>query len=390
MFLTMKNTPPVSPLRDEKQVSLALDPAASALSVQQVLGQVQLIQQIMSATMKEGEHFGRIPGCGDKPTLLKPGAEKLCLTFRLAPAYVVEEKQLERVHREYRVQCTLSSITTGAFVGQGVGTCSSMEGKYRFRMGAAEPTDRPVPRAYWDLRQENPAKAQELLGGRGFSTRKIEGKGWMICTGGEKVENDNPADVFNTVLKMAKKRALVDAVLTATAASDIFTQDLEDISANLAAHPPVTAAAPAPAAVEATAESQAADKDEEVVVLDPPRPAAPKSRRSNGASATSRRSQQAQRTDVDLDAEAKKESEGADFREARIHFGKNRGLTLSELTPNQVHWYETEWMPKKETSGMVGQDDVALMEALKAYRRWRDQQRGAAMATVATRSDAGT
>ena len=27
-----------------------------------------------------------------------------------------------------------------------VGTCSSMEGKYRFRMGAAEPTDRPVPR----------------------------------------------------------------------------------------------------------------------------------------------------------------------------------------------------------------------------------------------------
>jgi len=38
------------------------------------------------------------------------------------------------------------------------------------------------------------------------------------------------ADVYNVVLKQAKKRALVDAVLTATAASDHFTQDLEDLS----------------------------------------------------------------------------------------------------------------------------------------------------------------
>ncbi|WP_418719751.1 hypothetical protein [Bilophila wadsworthia] len=43
-----------------------------------------------------------------------------------------------------------------------------------------------------------------------------------------RVEHDNPADYYNTCLKMAKKRALVDAVLTCTAASDIFTQDIED------------------------------------------------------------------------------------------------------------------------------------------------------------------
>jgi len=35
--------------------------------------------------------------------------------------------------------------------------------------------------------------------------------------------------VANTILKMAKKRAQVDAVITATAASDIFTQDIEDL-----------------------------------------------------------------------------------------------------------------------------------------------------------------
>jgi hypothetical protein len=50
----------------------------------------------------------------------------------------------------------------------------------------------------------------------------------MIARQGEKVEYDNPADYFNTCLKMAKKRALVDAVLTSTAASDIFTQDIEE------------------------------------------------------------------------------------------------------------------------------------------------------------------
>ena len=50
----------------------------------------------------------------------------------------------------------------------------------------------------------------------------------MICSKGQRVEFDNPADYYNTVLKMAKKRAHVDAILTATAASDCFTQDVED------------------------------------------------------------------------------------------------------------------------------------------------------------------
>ncbi len=337
----MKNTTAVTPLRDDKLVTMAVDPAATAMTVQQVLGQVALIQQIMGAAMKDGEHFGRIPGCGDKPTLLKPGAEKLCLTFRLAPTYEVEERSGERGHREYRVQCTLSSILTSAFIGQGVGLCSTMEAKYRFRQGAAEPTDKPVPRTYWDVRQEDPAKAQELIGGKGFSVKKVEGKGWMIAKGGEKVENDNPADHYNTVLKMAKKRALVDAVLTATAASDIFTQDLEDITANLAATSPAPVAAvveaPAPAPLIVPTAAHARDREE-----------------------------------VSMDAgDEFIEPAGNDFRETRIHFGKNRGLMLSELTPQQVHWYETDWMPKKEVNGPTSVEDLALMNALKAYRAWR-------------------
>ncbi len=336
----MKNTTATTPLRDDKLVTMTIDPASAAMTVQQVLGQVALIQQIMGAAMKDGEHFGKIPGCGDKPTLLKPGAEKLCLTFRLAPTYDVDERTADRGHREYRVQCTLSSILTNAFIGQGVGICSTMEAKYRFRQGNAEPTDKPVPRAYWDVRQEDPAKAQELIGGKGFTVKKVEGKGWMIAKGGEKVEHDNPADHYNTVLKMAKKRALVDAVLTATAASDIFTQDLEDITANIAANAPV----PAPV-VEAVALKPVAI----VPVM-----------------------HISDREEVSADAgDDFIEPVCNDFRETRVHFGKNRGLMLSELTPQQVHWYETDWMPKKEVNGPTSVEDLALMNALKSYRAWR-------------------
>jgi len=38
----------------------------------------------------------------------------------------------------------------------------------------------------------------------------------------------NPADLANTVLKMAKKRAQADLCLTSLAASDVFTQEMDE------------------------------------------------------------------------------------------------------------------------------------------------------------------
>ena len=214
------------------------------LSVGDLLGQVNLIQEVMRAVMKDGEHYGKIPGCGDKPALLQPGAQKLLVTFRLAPEYAVTEKQMDKGHREYQVLCTLKTIGSGSFVGQGAGSACTLEGKWRFRVAPKKITDRPVPKEYWELRQADPGKAQELLGGKGFSTKKNDNGQWMIAEGSsEKVEHDNPADYYNTVLKMACKRALVAATLTATAASDIFTQDVEEIAENLRA---ATADAPPP------------------------------------------------------------------------------------------------------------------------------------------------
>jgi hypothetical protein len=118
-------------------------------------------------------------------------------------------------------------IPTGQVFGEGVGLCSTLESRYRYRHA-----ERTCP---------NCGKAAIIKG-------KAEYGGGFICfakKGGceakfgdkdpqilnqevGKVENADIADVYNTTLKMAKKRAHIDAVLTATAASGIFTQDLLD------------------------------------------------------------------------------------------------------------------------------------------------------------------
>ncbi len=200
---------------------------ASAASSADIREQVNLIQRVMRDVMKDGEHFGVIPGCGDKPALLKPGAEKLMLAFRFGNDLDVQVLDMPNFHREYRVKVTLHA-PGGQRLGTGIGSCTTMETKYRYRSGQAELTNKPVPSGYWDIRKENPARAQQMLGGKGFTTKKNDAGQWMIAKATDRVEHDNPADYYNTCLKMAKKRGLIDAVLTSTAASDIFTQDVEE------------------------------------------------------------------------------------------------------------------------------------------------------------------
>ncbi len=207
------------------------------LTVADVVAQIALIQNLMKAAMKEGEHFGIIPGC-KKPSLYKAGAEKLGLIFRLTPEFEISERQ-DGQHREFRITSRLRHIPSGKIVGEGVGSCSTMESKYRFRGGEKVGTGKSVPKEYWNLKKAGKFDEMKvLIGGEGFGVGKIDGN-WEICEIGEKMENDSLADCYNTILKMAKKRAHVDAMLTATAASDIFTQDVEDL--------PTVAARPEPA-----------------------------------------------------------------------------------------------------------------------------------------------
>ncbi len=212
----------------------------SALTVPQVLEQRKHVMSLMKEAMTEGTHYGKIPGCGDKPSLMQSGAQLMCATFRLSASYIVKEETPAPNHREFHVTCRL--MHGEAVIADGVGFCSSMESKYRYRNAAAivEDTGDIVPKAYWD--NPNKAEAAKALSaaydGAKCGVKKVDGA-WhivkLIGGGDGKVENPNPADSFNTILKMAKKRAFVDATITATACNDLFTQDLEDIRDNLAA-----------------------------------------------------------------------------------------------------------------------------------------------------------
>jgi len=203
-----------------------------AMSVESLTAQMVIVKEAMTSVMKKDEHYGVIPGCGKKPSLLKPGAEKLCMMFRLAPEYKVIRRPMENGHVEHEVVCTLRHIQSGLAFGQGVGSCSTMETKYRYRT-----SDRVCPKCE---KEGTVIKGQEQYGGGWICWTKKGGCGAKFNNGDktiedqrlERVEYDNPADYYNTVLKMAKKRAQVDAVLTVTAASDMFTQDLEELKAN--------------------------------------------------------------------------------------------------------------------------------------------------------------
>ncbi len=231
------------------------------LTVAAVKHQIQVIQQVMHEAMVKDTHYGVIPGCGDKPTLLKAGAEKLSLTFRLAPTYDVKKTEFPNGHREYEILCVLTHIPTGQVFGQGVGICSTMESKYRYRNVADfELTGDPIP-------ADSKEKKNEYRR-NGFGMKKVEGVWeWVKYKDASRQENPDLADTYNTVLKMAKKRAHVDAVLTATAASDIFAQDLEDLPNTGEAQKPEPSAEQ-PKAQAAEGASHAVNIDQSVLLLD--------------------------------------------------------------------------------------------------------------------------
>jgi len=196
------------------------------LAIADVMRQHALIQQVVKEVMIPGHHFGVIPGTeareGEKPrppVLLKPGAEKLCMVFRLAPSFDERTKDLPGGHREERVVCTLTHIPTGVVVATGLGSCSTMEAKYRYRNG----------------KPKCPACSAETIfkskhDKEWFCWGKKGGCGETFPLADKRIteqsvglsENKDLADTFNTVLKMAVKRALVAATLMATAASDAF------------------------------------------------------------------------------------------------------------------------------------------------------------------------
>lgn len=181
---------------------------------------LSMVQTFMKEIMDEGFDYGIIPGT-DKPCLFKSGAEKMIAVYGFSS--VVKEKKETRdlITGYYLAEITMQIIHrgTGAIVAEGVGECSSFESKYRYR---------------WSFENELP---------RGTDKTGLVSKTWLAFKNGQPVmkdgvqveytkyrmDNSDLIDQWNTVLKMAKKRALVDATLTATGTSGIFTQTADEM-----------------------------------------------------------------------------------------------------------------------------------------------------------------
>jgi hypothetical protein len=187
-----------------------LQPAEAGipLTAAQLKSRLAIIQDVMRSVMQRDVDYGVIPGT-DKPSLFKPGAEKLCVTFRLSAASPDIEAVPEYTGDiRYRVRVPVSAAD-GTVLAVGVGECSTGEEKYRWR--------RPVHQKEFEAAPEDQRRQKWTRKGEVWDQVRV-----------------HPADVANTVLKMAHKRAYVHAVIMATAAGAIFTQDIEDLPEGVA------------------------------------------------------------------------------------------------------------------------------------------------------------
>lgn len=156
------------------ETSLSVIENMNLNKVQATMSKIAQFQSIVQKTLKKEHDYGVIPGCGSKPTLLKPGAEKILMLMGVSSQYELIERvqDYDKGFFAYTVKCVLSK--NGTIITEGVGHCNTREKKYIS-------------------------------------------------------ERQDAYTLANTCLKMAKKRAQIDAALTIASLSEIFTQDIEDM-----------------------------------------------------------------------------------------------------------------------------------------------------------------
>lgn len=223
-----------SELAEVRETRIAARPLLTRAILDQETEQRKLLGEYVKREMVEGTDYGVIPGTKDK-TLLKPGAEKLTDLFRCTPEFEFVEKitDWERPLFHYMMKCRVLSRESGALIAEGFGSCNSREGKYRWRT-----EDRKCPHcgAAAIMRSKFPPRDAPDEEPGWYCFAKRGGCGANFPAGDEsiegqkqgRVENDDVATLNNNILKIAKKRALVDAAIALARCSDMFTQDMED------------------------------------------------------------------------------------------------------------------------------------------------------------------
>ena len=94
-------------MTDETAMVPSMVDTTKALDIQQVKLQVQQVNHLLKEIMQVDQHYGKIPGCGDKPTLYQPGAQKIALLWGFGASYNIARDDHDGMHREYQVICKL-------------------------------------------------------------------------------------------------------------------------------------------------------------------------------------------------------------------------------------------------------------------------------------------
>lgn len=177
-------------------------------AVADTVQKIRTLQSTLKNILTENHDYGKIPGCGEKPTLLKPGAEKILMAMGITATY----EPLEKTENfdglgffAYTFKCILDK--NGIKITEGVGHANSKEKKWAYE---------------YVYEKDLPEGTDKNL----LKKKKIESKSGTFY----KYEVDADAcSKANTILKMAKKRAQIDAVLSVASLSEIFTQDFDDL-----------------------------------------------------------------------------------------------------------------------------------------------------------------
>ena len=213
-----------------------------------------------ASILTKDEDFGVIPGTV-KPTLLQPGAQKLCSFFGLEPDFETVEEVKDWTGQDhggepfFYFKYKYFLKRGGKVLGVGLGSINSWESKYRYRWvsEANLPDDTAVfqkrdgsitepdfainkaettgkwgkPAEHWQRFRDAISRGEALEGEAKTKAGKPM-KTWTIPATEYRIPNPDIFDQVNTFEKMALKRAYIMATLNATGASELYTQDLED------------------------------------------------------------------------------------------------------------------------------------------------------------------
>lgn len=201
--------------------------AVTELTVGDITNRLKKIEAVQREAMKPKIDYGVIPGTGTKPTLLKAGAEKLCVLFRLDPQFETKRIEHEDGHVTVVSTCVIYHQMSGQRLGSATAECSSREAKYAYRKAS-----RVCPSCGKDAI----IKGKAEYGGGWVCFKKKDGCGAKFADNAPEIvtqptgraANEDLPDTFPTVRRMAEKRALVAATRLVTGASAIFDEEMPE------------------------------------------------------------------------------------------------------------------------------------------------------------------